>query len=125
MSRGYTIIEVIVVLVLLTLAASVVAPAFARRDDRAALAVLIARARATAIRRAEAVALRVEPSGAWRLDGLASTQPAAIATGVLSPLPAAAFTLIFSPLGTCAPEVETAAAAEPLRLDPLTCEVAR
>ena len=125
MSRGYTIIEVIVVLVLLTLAASVVAPAFARRDDRAALAVLIARARATAIRRAEAVALRVEPSGAWRLDGLASTQPAAIARGVLSPLPAAAFTLIFSPLGPCAPEVETAAAAEPLRLDPLTCEVTR
>lgn len=122
MSKGYTLVELIVVLVLLTMAAMLVAPAVLRRDGAGALAALIAQARATAIGRAEAVALRIEPSGAWRLDGLASTEAGAIALGRLPSPPATALTLIFSPLGTCAPDIETGAAAEPLRLDPLTCE---
>lgn len=121
-TSGYTLIEVMVVLLLLTLVALLVAPALRQRDDPERLAALVGQARITALRRGEALALRLEPSGAWRLDGLASGDTAAITQGVLSPAPAAPLTLIFSPLGTCAPDVATAAAAEPLGFDPLTCE---
>lgn len=123
MPRGYTLIEVIVVLVLMALAVTLVAPALiARRDAAPALAALVGQSRATAIRRAEAVYLRIEASGAWRMDGAASSQVDAIATGRVTPAPAAPLTLVFSPLGSCAPDVATAPAAEALGLDPLTCE---
>ena len=122
MSRGYTLLEVIVVLVLLTLAASVVAPAFVAPHDRAAAIVrVIGHARALAIRRAEALELRIESSGAWRLDGVASAQAGALVTGTISPAPRVAITLLFSPLGSCAPDVVTAVATV-MHLDPLTCE---
>lgn len=123
MSRGYTLLEVIVVLIMLGLAASVVAPAFVAPHDRSAAAAVrvIGHARALAIRRAEALELRIEPSGAWRLDGVASTQAGALVTGTISPAPRVAITLFFSPLGSCAPDVVTTVATV-MRLDPLTCE---
>ena len=122
MTNGYTLIEVIVVLVLMALAAALVAPAFVAPPDRTtAIARVIGHARAVAIRRAEAVELRIEPSGAWSLDGVASAQAGALATGTIAPAPRVAITLLFSPLGSCAPDVVTASAAS-LRLDPLTCE---
>ena len=122
MSRGYTLLEVIVVLVLLGLAASVVAPALiAPRDRGTAITGVIAEARALAIRRAEALELRIEPSGAWRLDGVASAQAGALVTGTIAPAPRVAITLLFSPLGSCAPDVVTTVAPV-MRLDPLTCE---
>jgi len=125
MTHGYTLIEVIVVLVLIAIAAALVAPAFVTpRNPEAAIMAVIGQARALAIRRAEAMELRIEPSGAWRLDGAASQQTGRVATGTISPAPAAALTLIFSPLGSCASDVATASAAEPLRLDLLTCEAA-
>ncbi len=125
MTHGYTLIEVIVVLVLMALAAALVAPAFVTpRHPEAAIMTVIGQARALAIRRAEAVELRIEPSGAWRVDGAASPQTGPLATGTISPAPAAALRLIFSPLGSCASDVATASAAEPFHLDPLTCEAA-
>jgi prepilin-type N-terminal cleavage/methylation domain-containing protein len=125
MTNGYTLIEVIVVLVLMALAAALVAPAFVTpHRPEAAIMTLIGQARALAIRRAEAMELRIEVSGAWRLDGGASQQAGPVATGAISPAPAAALTLVFSPLGSCASDVATASAAEPLHLDPLTCEAA-
>lgn len=126
MSRGYTLLEVIVVLVLLTLAASVVAPAFVAPRDRAAAAAavrIIGHARALAIRRAEALELRIEPSGTWRLDGVASAQAGALATGTVSPAPRVAISLLFSPLGSCAPDAVTTVATV-MHLDPFTCEEA-
>lgn len=123
MPKGYTLIEVVVVLVVMALAAGLVVPALTvRRHPTAGVIALIGEARAVAIRRAEAVYLRVEASGAWRMDGAASSRAGAIATGRLAPAPAVPLTLVFSPLGSCAPDVETAPAAEPLGLDPLTCE---
>ena len=123
MKNGYTLIEVIVVLVLMAVAVALVAPALVTpHHEDGVITELIARARAVAIRRAEAVELRIEQSGAWRLDGMASIEAGPVATGTVSPGPAAALTLIFSPLGSCAPDVATAAAAASLRLDPLTCE---
>ena len=123
MSKGYTLIEVIVVLVLMALAAALVAPAFvAPRDRGAAITRIIGEVRALAIRRAEAMELSIEPSGAWRVDGVATAQTGPLATGTISPAPAVALVLVFSPLGSCAPSVTTAAAAGFLQLDPLTCE---
>ena len=126
MRNGYTLIEVIVVLVLIALAAAFVAPAIIVPQDRASpITKVIGQARALAIRRAEAVELRIEPSGAWRFDGLASEQTGALGTGTISPPPNAAITLVFSPLGSCAPDVTTASAAASVHVDPLTCEIAR
>ena len=125
MTHGYTLIEVIVVLVLMALAASLVAPAFVTPQARqTAIMGVIGQARALAIRRAEAVELRIEPSGAWRVDGTAAITTGPLTAGTISPVPAAALTLVFSPLGACASDVATAAAAEVLHLDPLTCEAA-
>lgn len=125
MSKGYTLIEVVVVLVLMALAVGLVAPALTgRQHSTAGIIALIGEARATAIRRAEAVYLRIEGSGAWRMDGAASSQAGAIAMGRVTPAPDAPLTLVFSPLGSCAPDVATAPAAAPLGLDPLTCEAA-
>lgn len=120
MKNGYTLIEVIVVLALMALATALVAPAFVTPNRRAsASAGVISQARALAIRRAEALELRIEPSGAWQLDGVASVQAGALATGTISPAPGVPITLVFSPLGSCAPNVATAAS---IHLDPLTCE---
>ena len=115
MSKGYTLIEVLVVLVVMGLAVALVAPSFVtRRDATSALADLVQRARATAIRRAEAVTLRVDAAGRWDAGGLAS--------GTLPQPPAAPVTVIFSPLGSCAPDVASTSAGRALGLDPLTCE---
>ncbi len=125
MTHGYTLIEVIVVLVLMALAASLVAPAFVAPQARqAAITEVIGQARALAMRRAEAVELRIELSGAWRVDGTAATTTGPLTAGTISPAPSAALTLVFSPLGACASDVVTAGAAEVLHLDPLTCEAA-
>ena len=125
MKNGYTLIEVIVVLVLMALATALVAPALVTpRDHTAAITDVIGHGRALAIRRAEAVELRVAPSGAWRLDGIASSEAGPLATGTMTAPPAAAITLVFSPLGACAPDVATAVAATSLHLNPLTCEAA-
>jgi prepilin-type N-terminal cleavage/methylation domain-containing protein len=121
MSRGYTLIEMLVVLVLMGLAAALVAPTLmpSRAPSDEVLA-LIAQARSTGVRRAETVTLTLEASGAWRLNGAASRAAGAIAAGRLSRLQTA-LTLVFSPLGSCGADVATAAAAEALRIDPLTC----
>ena len=125
MTKGYTVIEVIVVLVLMAIAAALVAPAFVTPKGRAAaITEVLGQARALAIRRAETMELHIEPSWAWRLDGTASQQTGPVATGTLKSAPAAALTLSFSPLGSCASDVATATAAAPLHLNPLTCEAA-
>lgn len=126
MRRGFTLIEVLVVLVLLGLAAALVGPALfsSRSKEEAALVSLVAGARDAAVRRAEVVYLRVETSGTWRVDGDASTADGPLATGRLAPPPPGApFTLIVSPLGSCAFDVRSHAAARSIPLDPLTCEV--
>src|SRR5205823_3715522 len=85
MQRGFTLVEMLVVLTLLGLAAALVAPAIlpARHTDASQFAALVAASRDAALRRAEVIWLRVERSGAWRLDGDASAAQGAVATGRL------------------------------------------
>lgn len=125
MRRGFTLIEMLVVLVLLALAAGLVAPAlFPRGNDPKAFATLVGLARDAAVRRGEVMYLRMERSGVWRITGEASAVSGHLAAGRMSLAPLdAAFTLVISPLGSCAFDVQSTAAARVLVLDPLTCEV--
>ncbi len=122
-ARGYTLIEILVVLIVMGLAAALVAPAFIPRGkEQGALQALTERARVIAIRRGEGVSLHIESSGTWRIDGLASATEGPLATGYLPQPPVSSVTLVFSPLGTCGPDAESTVAAQALGLNPLTCE---
>ena len=126
MQRGFTLVEMLVVLVLLGLAAALVAPAIlpSHHTDASELSGLLAASRDAALRRGEVLWLRVESSGAWRIDGDASSAEGAVATGQLAtPVSGAGFTVMISPLGSCAFDVRSGAAARAIPLDPLTCEV--
>jgi prepilin-type N-terminal cleavage/methylation domain-containing protein len=100
---GFTLLEIAVTLTLLALAASLVAPALraprVRGDD---LTAVVARAREAAVRRAEALVLRVEATGEWRLT--AGDDTVAVGRGRLAPAPSAFLAVRFSPLGTCVAE---------------------
>lgn len=124
MSRGYTLIEIVVVLLLMSLAAALVAPSLTQREASSDVVLALAgQARRIAVRRAETVTLTIEASGAWRLDGAASRMAGAIVTGRLRG-PREALTLVVSPFGSCSADMATAAAGAALRIDPLTCEPA-
>ena len=96
---GLTLIEVVVVLVVLGLAAALVAPAVrssAEPDED--LANVLAAARETAVRRAERIYLSVDGRGAWQIR--ASTDTASIATGRFRD-GTAQLRVRVSPLGAC------------------------
>ena len=83
--RGVTLLELLVVLVLMGIAAVVVAPALSRpvlppaSGGTDAVAELVASARRAAIRRGEPVRLRLAPDGVWAL--VADRNGAVIASG--------------------------------------------
>lgn len=122
---GFTLLEVLVVLILLGVAAGLVAPALRPppRPDESGVAVLVRRARQTAARRAETIYLGLSPTGAWRIDGAASLAEGALATGVVTDYTGPPATLVISPIGTCAFDLRSSAAASALPIDVLTCEV--
>ena len=124
-SCGFTLVEVLVVLIVMTFAAALVAPALlrVRHTGESQLAPLVAAARDVSARRAEVVYLRVTQSGEWRLRGDASREQGDLATGRLSGFEGPPLTLVVSPIGTCAFDVRSAAVAGRVTLDPLTCEV--
>ncbi|HXQ28688.1 MAG TPA: prepilin-type N-terminal cleavage/methylation domain-containing protein [Gemmatimonadales bacterium] len=118
--RGYTLLELLVVLVLMGIAAALVVPALLTPGPRKdALASLIATTQQAAAERGEVLYLRVEASGAWQLDG-AGQRESNLAHGRL-PASGAPFTLIVSPLGSCAPDVPSAASGAVRGLDALGC----
>jgi prepilin-type N-terminal cleavage/methylation domain-containing protein len=122
--RGYTLIELLVVLVILGLASAIVLPALfrARSRDRPLQAV-IESARDAAAHRGEVIYLRIEPTGAWRMEGGGSPLESDSASGHIAPLAGVALTLLISPSGSCAFDVRSAAAARALIVDPLACTV--
>ena len=124
MRRGFTLVELLVVLVLMGLAVGLVAPALQPPQAPAAppIAPLLSTGRAVAIARGESTVLRVNAAGDWRIDGRGSTEGDPLATGTLPQPPGAPFSIIFSPLGTCAADIRSGA-AESLPVDPLTCEL--
>ncbi len=121
---GFTLVEILVVLIMMGLAAALVAPALlAPHHHASTLNDVVAGAREAAARRGEVLYLSIEPTGRWRLEGGANPLEGSLAGGRLEPFLAAPVTLIVSPLGTCAFDVRSAAAAGAITLELLTCEI--
>jgi prepilin-type N-terminal cleavage/methylation domain-containing protein len=121
---AYTLIELLVVLVILGLASAIVLPALLRtRSSERPLQTVIDNARDAAAQRGEVIYLRVEPTGAWHMEGGGSPLESDSAGGRIAPLAAVPLTLLISPSGSCAFDVRSAAAASALLVDPLTCTV--
>ena len=123
--HGFTLIELIVVLVVMAVAAGIVAPAVItpQRDAEPALVALLRRARDFAASREQTVYLGISPSGRWRLDAGAAASDRPLATGDLEGYQGPRATVVVSPLGTCGFDVRTSDAARAIPLDPLTCEL--
>lgn len=119
---GVTLLELLVVLVLLGLAAALAAPAFITPGGApgSALGEPLHAARVNAIRRAETLYLTVSPTGHWRLDAPSDTT-APLATGVEGGYAGPGVTVIVSSLGTCGLDAASQAAGRALAIDPLTC----
>jgi prepilin-type N-terminal cleavage/methylation domain-containing protein len=124
-SGGYTLLELVVVLILLGVVAAVVATGLAalRADPAPELRLVIGNARDAAIRRGETIHLRVDRSGAWRMAAGAPERSKLLMSGRLHAPVRAASDLVFSPLGTCASPAESLPPAPNLEIDPLTCQV--
>ena len=120
---GFTLVEILVVLILMGLAAALVAPALIAPRREPDLKTLLGRARDAAARRGEMVYLQIEPGGTWRLEGGANPLEGTLASGRIEPFLTAPATLVVSPLGSCAFDVRSGAAAQVVALDQLTCEI--
>ena len=125
--RGFTLVEILVVLILMGIMAGLVAPSIItprESDDPASqMRELIRSASAAAVKRGEVVQLSLASTGQWELVGTASAPPDEIASGRLKST-GVAITLLFSPLGTCAADLRSAEAAVALALDPIMCDFA-
>lgn len=123
--RGFTLVEILVVLILMGLIAGLVAPALIppRTNDDPASRVreLVRSSRVAAVRRGEVVRLSLRPRGDWEVVGMASAQPDVIASGRLD-MSGLGMTLLFSPLGTCSPDFSSERAVAALGFDPLLCD---
>jgi prepilin-type N-terminal cleavage/methylation domain-containing protein len=125
---GYTLIEVLVVLVLLGLSAALAVPALLPpRHDGSEAQRVIALARETAVRRGEVVYLRFEPGGDWSIDAGGGTvdarAEATLARGRLAPLGRTALTLRVSPVGSCAFDVRSLTTGDLPAVDLPICDV--
>jgi len=121
---GFTLIELLVVLVIMALASAIVMPALLRgRVGGRPVQQVIETARGAAARRGEIIYLRIEPSGAWHMEGGGSPFEGDSAGGRIAPLATLPVTLVVSPSGSCAFDVRSASAARLLVLDPLTCRL--
>jgi prepilin-type N-terminal cleavage/methylation domain-containing protein len=102
---GLTLVEMVVVLVVLGLAATLAAPTIVQRQPTAdaALRRVIDQARAAALRRAESVVLTIEETGRWsvRVERDINTPP--LLTDSLT-TPTHPIRVHVTPLGTCVAE---------------------
>ncbi|HWZ58610.1 MAG TPA: prepilin-type N-terminal cleavage/methylation domain-containing protein [Gemmatimonadaceae bacterium] len=122
--RGFTLIEMIVVLAVMALAVALVLPALRTPGPRTSgLQAILTSARAAAANRGELIYVRIEPTGAWHMEGGGSPLEGELTRGRIDALSTVPLTLIVSPVGSCAFDVRSAAAGAALSLDPLTCEL--
>jgi prepilin-type N-terminal cleavage/methylation domain-containing protein len=118
---GFTLIELIVVLAIMALAAAVVIPVLSRPRTGTTVQSVIESARDAAASRGETVYLRIDPSGTWHMEGGGSPLETDAASGRIAPIATVPLTLLVAPAGSCAFDVRSAAAARGLALDPLSC----
>lgn len=117
MRRGFTLIEMVIVLAIVGIALALVAPSLILEPRRSSLATVISDARRAALAKSETVSLSVAENGGWEMAGLQSI--ATIASGKGIPPGAGAFTMNISPLGVCT--IDDASDQQRRTLDPFTC----
>lgn len=125
-SGGYTLLEILVVLILMGLAAALVVPAVVppkQGIDASDLSRLVSDARETAIRRGESMYVSLGGDGSWRVDGASSGDQGPLASGRLGDYSGPNATLIISPTGSCGFDTRSGEAARAIDIDPLTCEL--
>jgi len=123
---GFTLVEVIVVLILLAVSAALVAPAilFPEREATSVLVPVVDGTRQLAARRGETLYLQMAADGRWLVFGAASLSEGAITEGRLQgEYEGPAFTLVVAPIGSCGFDIASANVARVIDIDPLTCEV--
>lgn len=122
---GFTLVEVVVVLVVLGLGAALVAPALlAPAREPTSITAVIGHVQDMAARRGETLRLEVTPAGSWQVFGTAAIDEGALEGGELFDAGRlGAFTLRVAPLGSCGPTLDSNAAGPRLPVDPLTCRV--
>jgi prepilin-type N-terminal cleavage/methylation domain-containing protein len=123
--RGFTLLEVIVVLVVMGLTAALVAPALLPpKEPSASLQGVIRHTQNLALRRAETILLEVSSEGRWHTIGTSSAQDGPLSNGVLNEdAPPSDLALSVAPSGSCAWRLDPGAARPRPPLDPLTCRV--
>jgi prepilin-type N-terminal cleavage/methylation domain-containing protein len=127
-ASGFTLVEVVVVLIVLGLGAALVAPALTpqRTETPASLGKVVAHVQDLAARRGETLLLQVSPGGTWAAFGTASPEQEPLGTGALhgpvpGPGPGHGFSLRVDPLGSCGLTLEADTLAWQPPVDPLTC----
>ena len=117
--RGFTLVELIVVLLLMGLAFALVAPTLARPSapERDPAQRVLDAARAAAVRRGETMLVDVRADGRWTVTGSADGVP--VLAGTLAPGRARRLTI--SPLGACMPDLAGDAPIGAAAWDPLRC----
>jgi len=121
--RGYTLLELLVVLILLGLSAAIVLPSLVTpHSDMTPLRELIAETQRVAAERGEVLYLHIDAGGTWQLGGAGALE-GSLGHGRLPQSPGP-LTLIVSPLGSCAPDVASAGTGTARALDPLGCDFA-
>jgi prepilin-type N-terminal cleavage/methylation domain-containing protein len=120
--RGYTLLELVVVLMIMGLAAALVLPALrSPRPDGSRLNSLLAQGRAIAAQRGEVIYLHIAPTGEWHVEVGGSIE-GVVSEGQTEPVVTAPVTLVVSPTGSCVLDVRSAATTSIPALDPLDCE---
>lgn len=121
---GFTLLEVIVVLLLLSIAAAVVAPSLlpSRAEPVSELRTLVDLAAQQSVRQGQMLTLRIEPSGVWQILAGAAPARELLASGRLSQRLPDGVDLVLSPLGTCAPAAGRSASRALGTYDPIMCE---
>jgi prepilin-type N-terminal cleavage/methylation domain-containing protein len=124
--RGFTLLEILIVLLLLGLAFALVAPSFVsprnKQDD--AVQRLIDEARRLAVQRAGAVTLSIRADGAWTIESQGSLDMTQLKQGSIDRTAAVPMRVQVSALGACLLEsmLETNGA---VTLDPVHCRITR
>jgi len=123
-ASGFTLVEVVVVLIVLGLGAALVAPALTPPKARtsASLGNVIAHVQDLAVRRGETMLLQVSSGGTWTAFGTASPEEGPLGTGGLDGAgPAHGFSLLVDPLGSCGLTLDADTLGWQPPVDPLTC----
>jgi prepilin-type N-terminal cleavage/methylation domain-containing protein len=119
---GYTLIEMIMVLIVLTIAAGVVAPSLMSPAPGSSLKEVVGNARDAAVRRGEMVRLEIDRVGVWQATVGTAGQTELLLSGRVRDASGTTMDLLLSPLGTCGPPPASIPAKSVTAFDPLTCE---